>query len=86
MPLYFFHIRDGETLHRDGSGRELPGIQDVIREADEYAKGAMREAAVRGQDVSGHSLEVVDKNGEQVVTLPFARAIEDKPAESGDDD
>jgi hypothetical protein len=56
MPLYFFHVRDGEALHRDGSGRELPGIQDVIREADEYAKGAMREAVVRGQDVSGHSL------------------------------
>lgn len=46
--------------------------------------GAIREVAVRGQDVSGHSLEVVDKNGEQVVKLPFARAIQDEPAESGD--
>jgi hypothetical protein len=84
MPLYFFHIWDGETLHQDARGRELPGIQDVIRQADENAKGAMREAAVRSQDVSGHSLEVVDKNGEQIVTLPFARAIEQEPAESSD--
>ena len=62
----------------------MQGIQDVIREADEYAIGAMREAAVRSQDVSGHSLEVVDKNGAQIVTLPFARAIEEEPAESSD--
>ena len=84
MPRYFFHVRDGDTLHRDSTGRDLHNVEDVIREAQHYAKGAIREAAVRGQDVSGHGLEVVDETGAEVVTLPFVRSIEDDPAENGD--
>ncbi len=84
MPRYFFHVRDGDTLHRDDAGLDLPDIEAVIREAVQGAKDAMREAATQGQDVSGRSFEVVDENGEQVLTLPFARAIEDEPAVEGD--
>jgi hypothetical protein len=81
MPRYFFHVRDGDTLHRDTAGRDLANTKVVLNEAQQFAAGALREAAVRGQDASVHILEVVDERGEQVVTLPFVRSIEDDPAE-----
>jgi hypothetical protein len=83
MPRYFFHVRDGDTLHRDTTGRDFAGTEAVLKEAQHYAAGVLREAAVRGQDASVRVLEVVDEEGEQVVTLPFVRSIEDDPAEEG---
>ncbi len=83
MPRYFFHVRDGDTLHRDTAGRDLAGTEAVLKEAQHYAAGALREAVLRGQDASVRVLEVVDEAGEQVVTLPFVRSIEDDPAGEG---
>ncbi len=83
MPRYFFHVRDGDTLHRDTVGRDLAGTDAVLKEAQHYAAGALREAVLRGQDASVRVLEVVDETGGQVVTLPFVRSIEDDPASEG---
>ena len=84
MRRYFFHVRDGDTLHRDATGRNLANTDAVIKEAQHYAADALREALVRGQDASVCILEVADDKGEQVVTLPFVRAIGDDLAEDGD--
>lgn len=82
MPRYFFHVRDSDTLHRDAVGRDLANTKAVLKEAQHFAAGALREAAVRGQDASVHILEIVDERGEQIVTLPFVRSIEDDPADN----
>jgi hypothetical protein len=49
MPRYYFNVRDGDTLHRDTAGRDLANTEAVLKEAQHYAAGALREAAVRGR-------------------------------------
>lgn len=71
VPLFYFHVRDGERLTPDPDGAELPGL-DAARE---NAAAAVREAvcspAAAGRDLSRRRFEIADGSGRVLATVAF---------------
>jgi uncharacterized protein DUF6894 len=69
MPMFYFHVRDGDRLTRDADGADLPGLDAARAEA----AAAIREAASRplrpGQDLSGRRFEIADESGRVLATV-----------------
>lgn len=76
MALYFFHVRDGDTLLKDdGEGQEFPNLEAVRLEALEGARDILSEAARSGHAGSlNKQIEVADEAGRTVVTMRVGRA------------
>ena len=62
MPRYFFHIREGASLTRDRSGRELPDAEVAREEAIGTGQ------ALIGENGTGlhRTIEIVDETGHVV--------------------
>lgn len=71
MPLYYFHIRDGERLDPDEFGVELPDLDAVRLMARRTIAEFLSDAALTGRDLPGEAFEIVDAHGTQVLTVPF---------------
>lgn len=56
MPNYFFDVRDGQGVHRDDVGLELPDIDTAIVEARRALADMNREALPDGDN---HDLEIL---------------------------
>jgi len=59
MPHYYFHIREGQTLTRDGDGQDLPDVEAAREEA--IATGC----ALLGERPGGlhRTIEIIDETG-----------------------
>lgn len=75
MPLYYFHIRDGERLVLDESGVELPNIDAVLQEARRTIAGFLFDAALSDDDLQGEAFEVVAADGTPVLTVRFDQLL-----------
>jgi len=80
MPLYYFHMRDTDTI-ADVDGTELPH-HDAARE---HANGVARELMYKSDGLLDESwrhwtMIVHDADGAEVFALPF------QDVENGDDD
>jgi len=72
MPLYFFHIRNGDTVELDPDGTELPNVDAAAVEARRVVRELVCEVSDLGRDAI---LEVADAAGRTLLTLLFADAI-----------
>lgn len=71
MPHMYFHLRTCNEFHRDDEGCEVFNIA----EAQEHILEVVREL---GEDVDPlWSFEVVDQDGELVMTVPFSKVLAD---------
>ena len=71
MPHMYFHLRACNEFHRDDEGCEVCNIA----EAQEHILEVVREL---GEDVDPRwSFEVVDVDGELVMTVPFSKVLAD---------
>jgi hypothetical protein len=77
MARYFFHVRDGDTLHPDDhEGEELPNLKAVRVRAIESAREILSEAALSGTAGSlRQQIEVVNASGRAVLTMPVGHAV-----------
>jgi len=82
VPLYFFHLRDGEDLLRDLDGTELADEQAVRSLALKFARMLIGVGAMEGGVPLHLALEVHDEEGNVCVDLPFKDAVELIHAES----
>jgi hypothetical protein len=62
MPLFYFNIRDGETLDRDDEGRDLPDVAAARFEARQSARDILVQRLFAGQNTAGF-IEIVDETG-----------------------
>jgi Domain of unknown function (DUF6894) len=71
MPLYFFHVRDGQGGFADQDGTELPDV----RSAMSYARDLAREL-MRGNESRKRHWHVVvcDADGNDLFDVPFITA------------
>jgi hypothetical protein len=63
MPLYFFHVREGSTLHRDTEGQELPDAEAARREAINSSREMLGEKLLHGGALNGRTIEIADETG-----------------------
>jgi hypothetical protein len=71
VPIFHFHVRDGDRLTLDPDGADLPGLGAARAKASE----AIREAASRplrpGQDLGRRRFEIADASGRVLATVAF---------------
>jgi hypothetical protein len=66
MPRYFFHVREGSTLHRDTEGQELPDAEAARREAISSSREMLGEKLLHGGALNGRNIEIADETGHVV--------------------
>jgi hypothetical protein len=72
MPLYYFHIRNGDQLEVDPDGTELPDLDAALTEALKVA----RELTAEILEYDGSTvIEVADSGGRTILTVPFSDAL-----------
>lgn len=75
MPIYYFHITEGDEFIPDPEGIEKADLVAVQKAAVEGARGLIAEAVKKGiRDYQGR-FDVKDEHGEQVLTLTFSCPI-----------
>ena len=77
MPRFFFNLRD-EISVEDSEGKELADAQQARETAVSYARGIMSEDVKDGRLVLKDEIDIIDEQGEKILTLPFRDAIEIK--------
>jgi len=66
MPRYFFHIREGSDLNRDGEGQEFANVEAARREAINSVREIMGEKLLHGGPMNHRSIEIADETGRVV--------------------
>jgi hypothetical protein len=75
MPRYFFNLHEADGIAEDPEGSEFPDILAARREAIAGARSIIKDGAGRGiVDLTGW-IEVVDADGQPVLTVPFVEAV-----------
>ena len=77
MPRYFFHIYDDVIVH-DEEGAELPNVEAARLNAIRGARDIIAEQVRHGHFVLSHWIDVVDEQGEAVLTVTFREAVDIK--------
>ena len=79
MPKYFFHLRDSTDEVLDPDGVHMPA-EAVSGAALLQARDCMAGDVMRGELDLHYRIDVHDEAGTVVHSLPFADALEIKPA------
>jgi hypothetical protein len=66
MPRYFFHVREGDILHRDNEGQDLADAAAARSEAVSASREILGEKLLHGGALDGRTIEITDENGEVV--------------------
>ena len=77
MPRYFFHVYD-DVIAKDEEGAELPNLAAARLNALVGARDLIAEQVRHGYIVLSHWIDVVDEQGEAVLTIAFRDAIDIK--------
>ncbi len=77
MPRYFFHVYD-DIIAEDEEGTELPNLAAARLNALRGARDLIAEQVSRGYIVRSHWIDVVDEQGEKVLTITFGDAVDIK--------
>ncbi|MCU1483108.1 MAG: hypothetical protein JWQ19_3894 [Subtercola sp.] len=69
MPIYFFHVRDGELLLKDGDGTDLPSLDAAVVEARESAREIAADSLRSKERVDGRTIEITTAEGQILNTV-----------------
>jgi hypothetical protein len=78
MPLYYFHVHNGETTI-DEEGQELPDAAAARVRALKEVRALICETVRNGSLFLSHYVEVQDAAGAPVLDLAFGDALDIKP-------
>jgi hypothetical protein len=75
MPLFYFHLRDGNKVIRDPEGVRLPDIASAHAEALQSARELMSQSNTgRARFGPEQQFEITNEAGETVAIVPFREA------------
>jgi hypothetical protein len=77
VPRYFFHVYD-DVIAEDEEGAELPNLAAARLNALHGARDLIAEQVRRGYIVLSHWIDVMDEQGEKVLTITFRDAVDIK--------
>jgi len=66
MPRYFFHVREGRELNRDGEGQDFPDVEAARKEAVNSVREILGEKILHGGALNHRSIEIADETGHVV--------------------
>jgi hypothetical protein len=66
MPRYYFHVREGGTLHRDEEGQDLPDAEAARKEAISAAREILGDKLLHGGSLNSRAIEIADETGHVV--------------------
>ena len=66
MPRYFFHVREGGDLNRDGEGQDFADVEAARREAVNSVREMLGEKILHGGALNHRSIEIADETGHVV--------------------
>jgi len=72
MPLYYFHLTDGEQVLDNHKGIDLPGEAAARTNAVALARDLNHGATMPGWDWTGWFVAIVDERGQKVDEIPIA--------------
>ncbi len=75
VPLYFFHVCNGDGFTEDEEGRELRDLAAARREAIKDARSIMADELQQGVMNLASFIEI-EEGGELRMTVPFSDAFE----------
>ena len=75
MPLYYFHLRNGEDILLDEDGRELLSMREIEVAALQEARAIISHDALRGRIDLAYHIDVQDRSGETLHSLRFRDAV-----------
>jgi hypothetical protein len=75
MPLYFFHLKDGEDVLIDAEGMELRDIDDAKATALLQARDIISHEALKGHINLAQWIEVRNEAGAPVCSIKFEDAV-----------
>ena len=75
MPHYFFHLRDGDQVHVDREGMDLPNLHAALMEVTRAIQELRRDPA------GGHALAfmVADSSGRTLLMVPVPQERQVRP-------
>ena len=76
MPLYFFHLRDGEDTLIDAEGIELDGVEHAKATALVQARDIISHDATKGWINLAQRIDVLDEEDVTVCSIRFEDAVE----------
>lgn len=79
MSLLYFHLRDGQDTVLDPDGRRLDSASAIAEAALLEARAIVSADALGGAIKLDQRIDVVDRAGAIVHSLPFADAVEISP-------
>jgi hypothetical protein len=75
MPLYFFHLRDGDQLVPDDTGMNLQDIEEARAEAVRSARDILADQLRAGEALDGQIVEIADETGKVLDVVTFQDAL-----------
>ncbi|MCJ2052132.1 DUF6894 family protein [Methylobacterium sp. J-070] len=75
MPLYFFHVRDGDRLIEDVDGSYLPSLAAACADASASARHLLAKGRSLGEVLDGRCFQISNSTGLILAVMPFKEAI-----------
>jgi uncharacterized protein YuzE len=71
MPLYHFHVRNGERLTDDLQGLNLPNVDAAVTEARNAARDILIDFARDGKTIGIEQFDICDPAGRLMAIVKF---------------
>ena len=75
MPVYYFHVRDGELLLEDKDGTNLPNMDAALAEARASAREIAADSLKANEAIDSRKIEIVDGEGKVVGTISIREVV-----------
>jgi hypothetical protein len=71
VPIFYFHVRDGDRTVEDPDGAELPDLDAARAKAATAIREAVSRPASAGRDLGRRRFEITDERGRLLATVAF---------------
>jgi len=71
-PRYYFHVRGDGGIETDETGIEFESLDDAINDARQAAAEMVIDAVVQHSEVGAIAIDIADRSGRVVATVPLA--------------
>lgn len=75
MPVFYFHVRNGEDFEEDPEGIDLPTVEKAEEEAILGAREILAERLRSGEVVDGQSFVITSEDGRVLREVPFKSVL-----------
>jgi hypothetical protein len=76
MPIFFTHIRHGDSLAEDLEGQEFPTLDDAVQDAIVAVREIMSDRVGAGRQANHSTIEITDEAGRLIRSVRFVDVLD----------